>query len=100
MADRAKPLSDGDISKIISHALDRGAVLPEQSFPPTDARTQFRHQDTVATLEERRRIKAVWNDIAHTWNYDVRGHDLDGNELTIRIVPTDDDTGIVSMTGF
>ena len=51
-------------------------------------------------LEERRRIKAVWNDIAHTWNYDVRGHDLDGNELTIRIVPTDDDTGIVSMTGF
>jgi hypothetical protein len=57
-------------------------------------------QDTVAVLEERRRIKPVWNDIADTWNYDVRGYDLDGNELTIRIVPTDDDTGIVLVTGF
>jgi hypothetical protein len=55
----------------------------------------FDMQDTVGVLEERRRIKAVWNDIGHRWNYDVRGHDLDGNELTIRIVPTDDDTGIV-----
>jgi hypothetical protein len=60
----------------------------------------FNMQDTVAVLEERRRIKAVWNDIGDTWNYDVRGYDLDGNELTIRIVPTDDDTGIVLVTGF
>jgi hypothetical protein len=57
-------------------------------------------QNTVAVLEERRRIRAVWNDIGHRWNYDVRGHDLDGNDLTIRIVPTDDDTGIVLVTGF
>jgi hypothetical protein len=60
----------------------------------------FDMQDTLAVLEERKRIKAVWNDIADTWNYDVGGHDLDGNELTIRIVPTDDDTGIVLVTGF
>ena len=100
MADRSNPLSDGDISKIISHALDRGAVLPSNHFRRRMRERNFDMQDTVAVLEERRRIKAVWNDIAHTWNYDVRGHDLDGNELTIRIVPTDDDTGIVSMTGF
>jgi hypothetical protein len=60
----------------------------------------FNMQDAVAVLEERRQIKAVWNDIADMWNYDVRGQDLDGNELTIRIVPSDDNTGIVLVTGF
>jgi hypothetical protein len=44
----------------------------------------FNMQDTIAILEKRSGIKAVWNDRADTWNYDVRGHDLDGNELTIR----------------
>lgn len=77
-----------------------GAVLPSNHFRRRMRERNFDMQDTVAVLEERRRIKAVWNDIAHTWNYDVRGHDLDGNELTIRIVPTDDDTGIVLVTGF
>ena len=100
MADRAKPLSDGDISKIISNALDRGAVLPSNHFRRRMRERNFNMQDAVAALEERRRIKAVWNDIADMWNYDVRGQDLDGNELTIRIVPRDDNTGIVLVTGF
>lgn len=100
MAARPKPLSDEDISKIISNALDRGPVLPSNHFRRRMRERNFDMEDTVAVLEECRRIKAVWNDIADTWNYDVRGHDLDGNELTIRIVPTDDDTGIVLVTGF
>jgi hypothetical protein len=100
VAARPKPLSGEDISKIISNALDRGPVLPSNHFRRRMRERNFSMQDTVAVLEERRRIKPVWNDIADTWNYDVRGYDLDGNELTIRIVPTDDDTGIVLVTGF
>jgi hypothetical protein len=60
----------------------------------------FDMQDTIAVLEGRERIKAVWNDIAGVWNYDVSGQDLNGNDLTIRIAPTDDETGIVLVTGF
>jgi hypothetical protein len=100
VAARPKPLSDEDISKIISNALDRGPVLPSNHFRQRMRERNFDMQDTIAVLEERKRIKAVWNDIVDTWNYDVRGHDLDGNELTIRIAPTDDSSGIILVTGF
>lgn len=100
MAARPKPRSNEDISRIICNALDRGAVLPSNHFRRRMRDRNFDMQDTVAVLEERKGIKAVWNDIADTWNYDVRGHDLDGNELTIRIAPTDDDSKIILVTGF
>jgi len=100
VATRPKPLSDEVICKIISNALDRGPVLPSNHFRQRMRQRNFNMQDTIAVLEKRSGIKAVWNDTTDTWNYDVRGHDLDGNELTIRIAPTDDDTGIVLVTGF
>jgi hypothetical protein len=65
-----------------------------------DPRSHFDMTDAVAVLEAARRIKPVWNTNTGTWNYDVPGKDLDGNELTIRIVPADDHAGIVLVTGF
>jgi hypothetical protein len=100
VAARPKPLSDEDISRIIRNALDRGAVLPSNHFRQRMRQRNFNMQDAIAVLENRSGVKAVWNDTADTWNYDARGHDLDGNELTIRIAPTDDDSGIVLVTGF
>ena len=62
-------------------------MLPSNYFRQRMRQRNFDMQDTTAVLEERKQIKAVWNDIDDTWNYNVRGYDLDGNELTIRIVP-------------
>ncbi|MGH7826703.1 MAG: hypothetical protein ACREQ7_16210 [Candidatus Binatia bacterium] len=56
--------------------------------------------DVIAVLENYDRIKPVWNDNAACWNYDARGSDVEGAELTIRITPTDDENGIVLVTGF
>jgi hypothetical protein len=100
VAARPKPLNEEDVSKIIDREIQEGRLLPSNHFRVRMRERNFDMQDAVAVLEERRKIKAVWNDNANSWNYDVGGQDLDGCDLTIRIAPTDDDSGIVLVTGF
>lgn len=56
--------------------------------------------DVLNVLSKASTVKPVWNTKTETWNYDVKGCDLDGSELTIRLVPNYDDDGIVLVTGF
>ena len=60
----------------------------------------FDMNDVINVLDKATTVRPSWNTNTETWNYDVKGRDLDGNELTIRIVPNDDDDGIVLVTGF
>ena len=60
----------------------------------------FDMNDVINVLDKATTVRPSWNTNTGTWNYDVKGRDLDGNELTIRIVPNDDDDRIVLVTGF
>jgi len=59
----------------------------------------FDMNDVIHVLDKAATVKPSWNTKTETWNYDIRGQDIDGNDLTIRIVPTDDHS-IVLVTGF
>lgn len=100
MAARPKPLKDEDSSRVIATALERGNVLPSGHFRRRMRERNFDMTDAITVLEARKQIKAVWNDKAVAWNYDVPGIDLDGNELTIRIALADERNGIILVTGF
>jgi hypothetical protein len=63
--------------------------MPKRNFDMTDV---------LNVLSKATTVKPMWNTKTETWNYDIPGRDLDGNELTIRMVPTED--GIVLVTGF
>ncbi len=97
---RPKPIKNEDISKIVTVALGRGVVMPSRHVRERMQERSFDMKDVITVLEKPERIKPVWNDRAEAWNYDFRGRDVDGGELTIRIAPTDDETGIVLVTGF
>lgn len=97
---RSKPIKDEDISKIVAVALRRGVMIPSRHIRERMTERNFDMNDAVAVLEKPDRIKPKWNDKAGCWNYDFRGRDVDGGELTIRVAPTDDDTGIILVTGF
>lgn len=56
--------------------------------------------DAIKVLEGAQRVTPTWNDKAQTWNYDIPGRDIEGQDLTIRIAPTDDGAGTVLVTGF
>ena len=56
--------------------------------------------DAIKVLSEAKEIKPAWNTRLACWNYDIEGRDHDGNELTIRVAPTDDLKGVVLVTGF
>jgi hypothetical protein len=97
---RPKPIKDEDISKVVAVALGRGVVAPSKHVRERMRERNFDMNDAIAVLEKPDRIRPRWNDKAECWNYDFRGRDVDGGELTIRIAPTDDETGIVLVTGF
>ena len=75
-------------------------MIPTKHLRERMQERNFNMSDVIAVLENHDRIKPVWNDNVECWNYDFRGRDVDGTELTIRIVPTDDENGIVLVTGF
>ncbi len=99
---KPKPLDNAKVLKAIQNALGFGGrIFPSRhitrdSMPKRD----FDLNDVINVLEKAATVKPVWNTNTDTWNYDIRGEDLDGNDLTIRIAPTDDQTGIVLVTGF
>ena len=43
----------------------------------------FDIQDALKVLGAAKQVKAVWNNQHESWNYDLPGKDIDGEELTI-----------------
>jgi len=60
----------------------------------------FDIQDALRVLENATNARPKWNTKSSTWNYDLSGTDIDGEDLTIRIAITEDDNGVVLVTGF
>lgn len=56
--------------------------------------------DALKVLCEAKSAKAVWNDRRETWNYDIAGRAIDGEPLTVRVAISEEDNGIVLVTGF
>jgi hypothetical protein len=60
----------------------------------------FDMNDALKVLVESRNVKPVWNEKNRSWNYDLTGRDIEGEELTIRIAITEDQKGVILVTGF
>ena len=97
---RPKPLKAEDVLKIVSVALARGKVYPSQHFRQRMKERSFDIQDALRVLENATNARPKWNTKSSTWNYDLSGTDIDGEDLTIRIAITEDDNGVVLVTGF
>ena len=78
------PLNSQDILNIISRALgSTGAVIPSKHFRQRELVRNFDIQDALKVLGAAKQVKAVWNNQHESWNYDLPGKDIDGEELTI-----------------
>ena len=99
---RPKPLDSDHVLQVIRNALGlQGQVLPSRHIVRDSMpKRSFDMNDVINVLDKATTVRPSWNTNTGTWNYDVKGRDLDGNELTIRIVPNDDDDRIVLVTGF
>lgn len=62
----------------------------ERDFSVQDALEVF-HTGTVSSTP-------IWNDKTESWNYDITGIDLNGDELTVRVAPSD--RGLFLVTAF
>ncbi|MBI2538338.1 MAG: DUF4258 domain-containing protein [Deltaproteobacteria bacterium] len=97
---RPKPLKAEDVLKIVSVALARGKVYPSQHFRQRMRERNFDIHDAVSVLENAKDARAKWNTKSSTWNYDLSGTDIEGEELAIRIAIAEDDNGLILVTGF
>jgi hypothetical protein len=99
---KPNPLDKDQVLKDIRDALGpKGRIFPSRHITRDSMpKRNFDVNDVINVLEKAATVKPVWNTNTDTWNYAIRGEDLDGNDLTIRIAPTDDQTGIVLVTGF
>jgi hypothetical protein len=97
---RPKPLKAEEVLRLVSAALARGRVYPSKHFRQRMRERNFNIQDALHVLENAKDARPKWNSEAATWNYDLSGKDIEGEELTIRIAITEDDDGVVLVTGF
>jgi hypothetical protein len=99
---KPKSLDKEQVLKAIQDALGpQGRIFPSKHITRDSMPNRnFDMIDVLNVLSKATTVKPTWNTKTDTWNYDVKGCDLDGNELTIRIVPNYDDDGIVLVTGF
>jgi len=93
-------LKSRDVLNTISRALgSTGAVIPSKHFRQRGQERNFDIQDALKVLGAAKQVKAVWNDQIETWNYDLPGKAIDGEDLTIRIAVIDENR-IILVTGF
>lgn len=98
--ERPAPLKSRDVLDIISSALgSAGAVLPSKHFRERMPERNFDLQDALKVLKEASEAKPKWNTNSKTWNYDLHGKDINGEELTIRIA-IEDGGHVIFVTGF
>jgi len=97
---KPKSLDKDQVLKAIRDALGpQGRIFPSRHITRDSMpKRNFDMTDVLNVLSKATTVKPMWNTKTETWNYDIPGRDLDGNELTIRMVPTED--GIVLVTGF
>lgn len=86
-------------------ALARGVLEGSCSLVPTDhfkKRSRERDFSVQDALEVFRTgtisPTPIWNDKTGSWNYDISGIDLNGDELTVRVAPSN--RGLVLVTAF
>jgi hypothetical protein len=58
----------------------------------------FDMNDVIKVLDKPEAIKPSWNTKAKTWNYDIKGEDIEGEPLTVRVAVEEDE--LVLVTGF
>lgn len=78
----------------------KGYVSTSRHIRDSMSQRNFDMNDVIGVLSKATTVKPVWNTKTDAWNYDVSGKDLNGKALTIRILPTEDLTGIILVTGF
>ncbi len=59
---------------------------------------RFDMNDVIKVLDKPTGVKPSWNTKTETWNYDIRGQDMEGHPLTIRVAVEED--GLILVTGF
>lgn len=98
---RPPPLSPAQVAQIIRESLEYlGRIFPSHHFKQRAEERDFSIQDALAVLENGTvSATPVWNEEKRTWNYDVRGTDIEGEPLTVRIA-VEDPRSIVLVTAF
>ncbi len=90
MAALVRGVQEGSCSLIPTpHFKKRGR---ERDFSIQDALEVFRTGMVSPTPE--------WNENTNSWNHDIIGTDLEGDELTVRVAPTANKSGLVLVTAF
>ncbi len=93
-------LKSRDVLNTVSRALGSGgAVIPSKHFRQRGQGRNLDIQDALKVLGAATQVRAVWNNLNETWNYDLPGKAIDGEELTIRIAVIDE-RRIILVTGF
>ena len=98
---RPEPLKEKDVLRVVSLALERaGRVIPSRHFWERGRKRHFDISDAIKVLTEATEAKTVWNEKSQSWNYDMTGKDMERNELTVRLAITEDQKGVILVTGF
>lgn len=96
------PFTENEVlDYVIKAVLPGGRLFPSKHFlRERMPGREFDMLDARKVLCECKTVKTLWNDRYGSWNYDLVGKDIEGNELTIRIAIDDETKGIILVTGF
>ena len=95
------PLTPAQVAQIVRDTLESpGTISPSRHFRQRAQERDFTMQDAFFVLERGAVARTPeWNERTGTWNYDVRGTDIEGEPLTIRIAVVGE-RAIVLVTGY
>lgn len=98
---RKPPLAPREVAEVVREALGpEGSILPSRHFRERGQEKNFAIRDALAVLEGGTVAPTPrWNERTGTWNYDVRGADVEGDSLTVRIA-IEGPCSIVLVTAF
>ena len=101
-ARRPAPIPAGDVTRLIREVLERdGPFIPTDEFRKRGRERNFDIQDALEVFRTfATDPKAVWNDTREAWNYDVKGVDLEGESLTVRVAFSPTRSMAILVTGF
>ncbi|HBH78394.1 MAG TPA: DUF4258 domain-containing protein [Nitrospira sp.] len=93
-------LSVTDISALARAVLEGScSLIPTDHFKKRSRERDFSVQDALEVFHTGTVSSApIWNDKTKSWNYDIAGIDLNGDELTVRVAPSKQ--GLVLVTAF
>ena len=100
---RPAPIAAEEVARLVRDIVERSGPIvisehfrqqgrDERDFDIDDALEVFRTFDANP--------KAVWNTKRLAWNYDVKGTDLEGDQLTVRVTFSPTRTQLILVTAF